>query len=129
MGFGTQKHKELRTALFALQFNPEKLADHPVILYSDKASVLWINKGTSARSKKAREILLTFQELKYSLNLDFTAFYIKGSDNAIADSLSRSSLINSELKLKQVAFINLCITVICSTDIDFWPNSQNHKCA
>ena len=27
--------KELRAALFALQFNPEKFADHPVIFYSD----------------------------------------------------------------------------------------------
>ena len=54
---------ELQAALFALLHNLEKLANHPVTFYSDnKATVQWINKGTSVRSKKAREILLTFQE-------------------------------------------------------------------
>ena len=42
--------KELWAALFALQHNPKKLANHPVTFYSDnKATVQWINKGTSVR--------------------------------------------------------------------------------
>ena len=122
--------KELKAALFALQYNTERIKNHLISFYSDnKATVIWINKGTSTRSLKAREILSLFHDLRFNLNLDFKAYYLKGSDNVIADALSRSSLFDAELSFKQEAFSNLCETLNFRPEIDLFANQYNNKCS
>ena len=121
--------KELTAALFALQYHSDKMENHLIIFFSDnKAAVTWISKGSSTRSAKAREILRSFEEYKYKHNLDFKAFYIKGKDNVLADSLSRSLDSFSELELKTDSFTKLCNLTLCSPDVDLFANYKNHKC-
>ena len=101
--------KELKAVILALSLAGDSLKQHMVSVFSDnKATVFWLNRGSSSRSEKARDILLHFANLKFSLGFDLKAFYIRGQNNLLADSLSRSLIFDSELEFKASAFVNLC---------------------
>ena len=121
--------KELRSVFNVINNHLGKFANSVVRVFSDnKATVTWLNKGTSARSEGARSILSILTEMSYTHSIKIAASYIKGSQNLLADSLSRSTEYHPELTLKQKTFDNLCRVLDFQPDVDVCATSDNHKC-
>ena len=57
-----------------------------------------------------------------------SASYVKGSQNLLADSLSRSVEYNPELSLNQETFERLCKVADFKPDVDVCASENNHKC-
>ena len=121
--------KELRAAVEVIYAIPSAFANSCIRVFSDnKSTVTWLNKGTSTRSEGARELLKVLTNLAYIYNFQVSAFYIKGSSNLLADSLSRSYDYHPELTLKQETFDALCDLLDFIPDVDLFADELNHKC-
>ena len=122
--------KELRAVLEVIYSDPLAFANSCVRVFSDnKSTVTWLNKGTSARSEEAREMLGGLTSLTYDFAFQLSAFYVKGGCNLTADSLSRSLDFHPELSLKQETFEALCSMFDFIPDVDLFADAHNHKCS
>ena len=84
--------KELYPMYLLLAVFGPMLRGHRIIFHSDnKAAVISVNKWTSG-SKKMMAILRKMVQVVLNYNLDCTAVHIRGSDNWVADALSRSQV-------------------------------------
>ena len=121
--------KELMACWRVLSKFPEKFSKHLIRVFSDnKSTVHWLKKETSTRSDKARDIIKALLTLKYGFNLLWVSVYLRGRDNIVADSLSRSLEYNSEIALSPLCFSKLCELVECTPVIDLFASSGNSKC-
>ena len=121
--------KELKAVWYTLKVNAMKLSSYWIKIFSDnRSTVIWLKKESSTRSTEARKIILEILKLKYKYNLLWTSVYIKGSNNVIADNLSRSLKVNAELTIKPTSYRELCKVAKCSPEVDLFANSENSKC-
>ena len=121
--------KELRAVFNVINDNLERFANSVIRVFSDnKSTVTWLNKGTSTRSEGARHILSILTAMSYDFTIKISAKYVKGSQNLLADSLSRSLEYHPELTLKQETFDRLCSLLDFKPDVDICANTSNHKC-
>ena len=122
--------KELRAVWLALSASPSLCLNSVIKVFSDnKTTVAWLNKGTSIRSELARDILFKLTEFKLTWNCQINASHIKGSANLVADSLSRSLDLCSELSLNENAFKLICKMFNFVPEVDLFASHANHKCS
>ena len=121
--------KELKAVWISLCTDTFRYSNVVLKIFSDnKSTVQWLKKGTASRSLEARKVLVEILKLKYKWNLVWSSVYIKGCNNVIADSLSRSLSFNAETALTSQCFIKLCNIANCQPEIDLFADNVNAKC-
>jgi hypothetical protein len=74
-----------------LHMQPEFDGDLVLLRGDNKSAVHWVNKAGGARDPRAGALMRLFGVVEMSSSWCFKANYIKGSDNSIADTISRGN--------------------------------------
>ena len=120
--------KELLACMKTSQYFIEKVRKCNLMLNVDsKVTVAWINKRGSIKNPVANELILDLMKVSHKFEIHFKASWIKGSNNVMADSLSRN-IINPEIEVSSLLYEYICKKFNMFPTLDLFSNVKNRKC-
>jgi len=118
---------ELKAIQLALLCFEPLLAKEVLVHCDNTTAVSYVNKFGGSHSSQLNSISIEIWDWCIARNLNLQAVHVAGSDNLLADSLSRSFPVsNTEWSLDSQVFLRLS-AVFGRPDVDLFASRLNHK--
>ena len=117
---------ELQAIMFGLQSFKKTLAKSVRIHCDNTTAIAYVNKFGGCHNKALNDLSKRLWRWCIEKNVNIMAVHIAGTDNVMADSLSREFNTSVEWSLNRKVFDKMCIA-LGQPDIDLFASRLNHK--
>ena len=122
--------KELLACFYSIQHFANKIRNKSILIHIDsQVTNCWIKKQGSIKNSLAHVTIKDLLDITHNFNIQIQTKWIKGLENTLADSLSRSfDNIHPETTLNNEFFNVICSDMNFFPDVDLFSNGLNSKC-
>ena len=122
--------KELLACVHSVKIFKSRLYNKVLLIHIDsKVTLCWIRKLGSIKNELAHALIKELLEIMEKFNIQIRTRWIKGTNNILADSLSREAgNLHPEVSLSNSLYNLICKDLKIFPEIDLFTDGLNSKC-